>query len=308
MRTRMSRWAILSPWLLAASLLLGSASVQAQWSDCVPGPGFECDTNRNGSDYNGFDLPQANAQMCQAYCSADNSCRAWTYVRPGVQGPNARCYLKNPAPAASANNCCISGTVSRIIDQQVAFEIDTNRHGSDYDRVEMAVANPDQCFERCRGDARCAAWTFVRPGVQGPNAVCYLKNPAPPPSPNNCCVSGAIAGGGAMPPVTPPPPPPPPPGVCDWATSNTFVEQHEGGAQAWRGVYTRRGGNVFDAVYARPGENGVDVLTLDLVAPNFVHVKRNNYSSVLVSAIGADGVARGQYDGGTRFTLTCGGQ
>jgi hypothetical protein len=304
MQTRISHWSILI-LLLFAAMLLGSPPARAQV--CIPGGVFECDTNRNGSDYAGFDLPQANPQMCLDYCRGDNSCRAWTYVKPGVQGAYARCYLKNPAPPATPNNCCVSGAMPRIIDQQVHFEVNTNRNGSDIARFEMPVANPDQCFERCRGDNRCAAWTFVRPSVQGALAVCYLKNPAPPPTPNNCCVSGAMPYAATQP-AQPPSPPPPPSGNC-WATSPTFVEQLEGGATSWRGVYTRRGNsNVFDVIYTRPGETVTTALTLDLVGNGQVQVKRNDYGSVLGSTIGADGVAHGQYGGGTRFTLSCGGR
>ncbi len=281
-------------------------------SSCTPGPGFECDTNRGGSDYANLELQQANPQLCQDRCRGDNSCRAWTYVKPGVQGANARCYLKNPAPAPTPNTCCVSGAMPRIIDQQVNFEVNTDRHGSDYERFELPVANPDQCFARCRGDNRCAAWTFVRPGVQGPLAVCYLKNPAPAPTPNTCCVSGAMPGAGTSLLTPPSPPPPPPPtGTCDWATSRTFVDQLEGGAAGWRGVYTRRGNsNVFDVIYTRPGETKTTELTLDLVVISGVRqvrVKRADYGPVLVSTIDPDGVARGRYDAGTRFELTCGG-
>ncbi len=99
---------------------------------CTPGRGFECDTDRNGSDYSGFELAQANPQLCMDRCRGDNSCRAWTYVKPGVQGAHARCYLKNPAPPATANHCCVSGTIPRIIDQQVYREVNTDRYGSYY--------------------------------------------------------------------------------------------------------------------------------------------------------------------------------
>ena len=274
-------------------------------SDCAPGPGVECDANRQGSDYAVFDLPQPGPQQCLTLCRNDNSCRAWTYVRPGVQGPGARCYLKNPAPPAVANTCCVSGTVPRIIDQQVAFEVDTDRRGSDYERIDMPVANPDACFDRCRNDGRCAAWTYVRPGVQGPNAVCYLKNPAPAPSQNTCCVSGAIARA-ANPP--PPPPPPPPQGGDCWNTGRTFIEELEGGPTVnWRGVYTRRGNSSdFDAVFTHPdGRSGSTHLVMTVTGDQ-VRVKRDDYSSVLGSTI-KNGVAEGMYDGGTKFQLRCGG-
>ena len=162
-------------------------------------PLFEIDTNRGGSDYASFDLPRAEPQQCLDRCKGDNRCLAWTYVKPGVQGANARCYLKSPAPPATANNCCISGTFTRILDGGAQMEVDTNRQGSDFANIEMQVAVPQLCYERCKGDSRCAAWTFVKPGVQGPKARCYLKNPAPAPTPNTCCVSGVMTG------VAPPP-------------------------------------------------------------------------------------------------------
>jgi hypothetical protein len=71
------------------------------------GPGMEADTNRFGSDYKNFEA--ANAQQCQAACAKEAQCKAWTWVKPGVQGPNAKCWLKNAVPAKSANACCISG-------------------------------------------------------------------------------------------------------------------------------------------------------------------------------------------------------
>lgn len=71
--------------------------------------GGELDTNRPGADYKDFDLSAANPALCQASCSSDVACQAWTYVRPGVQGPNARCWLKSTAPPATTSDCCISG-------------------------------------------------------------------------------------------------------------------------------------------------------------------------------------------------------
>ena len=62
-----------------------------------------------GSDYRNFDLAAADAAQCQNACKAESQCIAWTYVRPGVQGPKARCWLKNKAPQRAANNCCTSG-------------------------------------------------------------------------------------------------------------------------------------------------------------------------------------------------------
>jgi PAN domain len=69
--------------------------------------GIEFGTNRYGGDYASRDL--ASAKECQSACASEAQCRAWTWVRPGVQGPGAKCWLKDSVPVASTNSCCISG-------------------------------------------------------------------------------------------------------------------------------------------------------------------------------------------------------
>lgn len=72
--------------------------------------GLEYNTDRYGSDYNSFELRQANPVACQAACQADGArCKAFTYVKPGVQATGAMCHLKNTIPAASACDFCVSG-------------------------------------------------------------------------------------------------------------------------------------------------------------------------------------------------------
>src|SRR5579862_7250412 len=66
-------------------------------------------TDLRGSSYRSFELSSADATLCQNTCKAESQCLAWTYVHPGVQGVNARCWLKNLIPPPSANNCCTSG-------------------------------------------------------------------------------------------------------------------------------------------------------------------------------------------------------
>ncbi len=73
--------------------------------------GMETDTDRAGADFAGFDVAADPAQ-CQARCTGAAQCVAWTYVKPGVQAPSARCYLKSSAPAPTRNACCVSGTRS----------------------------------------------------------------------------------------------------------------------------------------------------------------------------------------------------
>jgi hypothetical protein len=71
--------------------------------------GLENNIDRPGMDYRNFDLPSANPSLCQNDCRDDPNCRAFTYVRPGYQGNNARCWLKDEIPAAVPSQCCISG-------------------------------------------------------------------------------------------------------------------------------------------------------------------------------------------------------
>jgi hypothetical protein len=72
---------------------------------------FEVNIDRPGEDYSNFDLPRARPRLCQQSCFEDGSCRAWTYVRPGFQGPAPRCWLKSGVPAGTPSDCCVSGVV-----------------------------------------------------------------------------------------------------------------------------------------------------------------------------------------------------
>jgi hypothetical protein len=56
-----------------------------------------------------FNLPAPNPALCRNHCNAQAACKSWTYVKPGVQGPTARCWLKHSVPAAQPNGCCASG-------------------------------------------------------------------------------------------------------------------------------------------------------------------------------------------------------
>ena len=71
----------------------------------------EIDIDRAGSDYNNFYLPIPDPKLCQDACAEDGQCRAYTYVKPNTQGPQARCWLKNKIPLPKQNTCCVSGVV-----------------------------------------------------------------------------------------------------------------------------------------------------------------------------------------------------
>ncbi len=96
--------AMLSRIIVAIGLVCAAAfAAQAQ----------EWNTDRPGNDIRDFDLRAPDYNLCRQACDGNASCRAWTYVNPGVQGPQARCYLKSPVPARVANACCVSGEKAR---------------------------------------------------------------------------------------------------------------------------------------------------------------------------------------------------
>jgi hypothetical protein len=70
---------------------------------------FEYDTDRPGSDYRSFDLTGPDPRLCAAQCMQEAECAAWTYVKPGVQGPSPRCWLKDRVPQAVAAEFAVSG-------------------------------------------------------------------------------------------------------------------------------------------------------------------------------------------------------
>jgi hypothetical protein len=70
---------------------------------------LEEDTDRAGHDYRDFDLPHPEPPLCLIDCQNDPRCKAFTYVKPGLQGPKARCWLKDAVPNAKPSPGCITG-------------------------------------------------------------------------------------------------------------------------------------------------------------------------------------------------------
>jgi hypothetical protein len=172
-------------WVLGAILLGATVAYASTLS-------MENNTNRNGGDYAGFVLTAPDPEVCRSACANDPVCQSYTYVKPGIQGVNARCWLKNVVAKASANSCCISG--ARLPDPPppgtITMEPGMNRYGSDYDGFDLSAPDPELCRTACANDANCRAYVYVKPGVQGLNAKCWLKNPAPPTTPDSNTTSG----------------------------------------------------------------------------------------------------------------------
>lgn len=152
------------------------------------GQPLEFNIDRPGGDFTSVTLPQASApQACLSLCNAEAACRAWTFVKAGVQAQNPRCWLKSSVPAAIANACCVSGVKSAA----AAYEPNTDRPGGDYNNFDLP-ANwvAGTCQELCKANGQCKAWTFVNAGIQAPRPRCWMKSIVPAKVTNNCCTSG----------------------------------------------------------------------------------------------------------------------
>ena len=79
----------------------------------MPSVSEEPGIDRPGQDYRDFDLPEPGATHCASACLGEKTCRAFTYLKPGVEGPKAHCWLKTGVPDSVASSCCISGVVKR---------------------------------------------------------------------------------------------------------------------------------------------------------------------------------------------------
>lgn len=146
---------------------------------------MEYGVDRPGGDYKDFNLNANDPNACKQACMSESACKAWTFVRPSHQGPTPRCWLKNTIPSSKNAPCCISGV------KQVTSNIEygTDRPGMDYKKFNIAD-NPDVCRDHCLAEVNCKAWTYVRPGHQGPSARCWLKSGVPAAKNAPCCVSG----------------------------------------------------------------------------------------------------------------------
>jgi hypothetical protein len=72
----------------------------------------EFSIDRPGGDYRSFDVAaNATGDICKDACDGESQCRAWTYVRPGYDSPQAQCHLKDHLMPPHHKPCCISGVV-----------------------------------------------------------------------------------------------------------------------------------------------------------------------------------------------------
>jgi hypothetical protein len=81
-----------------------------------PSPLSEPNFDRPGMDFKNFDAASEDPWLCESACNNDQQCKAWTYVKPGVQGPKPRCWLKTGIPPLRSNPWCTSGIKAGFCD------------------------------------------------------------------------------------------------------------------------------------------------------------------------------------------------
>jgi hypothetical protein len=155
--------------------------------------------DRPGGDYARFVVPTGDPALCAARCEREPRCRAWTFSYPGTVAIGGRtlamCWLKSRVTSAVANPCCVSGVKGGgLVEARPGpVEVSIDRFGGDYRNIELAPDPSGQsCKQACEKDERCRAWTYVRPGYQGPSARCYLKERVTRPRRKPCCLSGVV--------------------------------------------------------------------------------------------------------------------
>jgi PAN domain len=142
-------------------------------------------TNLPGYDYRNFEAPHPTT--CMNSCGGDVRCQAYTWVKPGYQGPKGRCYLKVFEPKIVKSKCCDSGPRRFIYRGDLKAEFGIDRPGADYKDLE--TDEWEVCEAECRADTVCRSWTFAYRTEQSPGR-CWLKNKVANPTTNEETVSG----------------------------------------------------------------------------------------------------------------------
>jgi hypothetical protein len=148
--------------------------------------------DRRGGDYFNFTIRSGDPAVCAARCDREARCRAWSFNFPTAERP-AMCWLKSQVPRRVEESGSASGVrgAGVIEPQQDGREFSIDRPGADLRRFDVTTdPSGESCKMACADEARCRAWTYVRPGYFGGAAQCFLKERVTPPAPRPCCISG----------------------------------------------------------------------------------------------------------------------
>lgn len=153
---------------------------------CCASAGAVDGTNLPGKDY--ADFPAPSAAVCRSSCGGESRCQAYTWVKPGIQGREGHCWLKHAEPAIVKDACCDSGPRRFISARDLRAEDKIDRPGSDFKNFD--IDSWKTCEAACAENDVCMSWTYVKRGVQGPSARCWLKNRVARPVASAAAISG----------------------------------------------------------------------------------------------------------------------
>ena len=73
-----------------------------------------------------------------------------------------------------------------------ALEVGYDRPGGEFVGKQTNVSSAQACQSICAGNPNCVAFTWVKPNIQGPTGVCWLKGSLSNKVRNDCCISGVV--------------------------------------------------------------------------------------------------------------------
>jgi len=171
-----------TPWRFESTDVNAKAgTVEAQglwsgiWKETEPKT-IDCEMTSGGDDW--WSITFINKQWFVAWYRLDNT---FVLYRLGkAKGiPVLESALVSPLPGTA-------------LTKSISLEQNTDRPGMNYKSYALSSPDPQICANDCANDPSCKAFTYVKPGVRGPNSVpeCWLKNGVPNPVSGECCVSG----------------------------------------------------------------------------------------------------------------------
>jgi hypothetical protein len=124
--------------------------------------------DRMGGDYKGFPLAQPDAQQCRQACADDAACKAYTYVKPGIKGPQAMCFLKSSVVPATADACCTSGAkgVASIANARATKPPVRMTVPMRVAKSAQQIADDHAAAEKAKNDAYEANQQFLQEGYE----------------------------------------------------------------------------------------------------------------------------------------------
>lgn len=162
---------------------------QACWD--VRGAGRSDRTDVLASDCNSmghqrFELIRLPAERSAFIEQCDRE-RGWSAAK---EPPQARAVVAQPTTTTTV----FVGDTPPTPRARAPFEQNRDRPGNDLPASAggRIVGLPDAaaCDFACNNSTKaCKAWTFVKPGFQGTQSVCYLKHTVTPSVSNDCCVT-----------------------------------------------------------------------------------------------------------------------